>query len=166
MSKEFQRIKERQSVRTQLSEFIGTSIPRAVSASTPRSTILHRSPLFRRSTFNVSSTYVRFAFSPHSFKRTRSVDFFSLSFDLPMTHLFSRSQLIGSSLLFVHDGTQASLWMIDFGKTRLLPADIHITHAKAWIRGSHEDGYLIGLDNLILLFQEIIDELKLSLVTH
>jgi 1D-myo-inositol-triphosphate 3-kinase len=51
--------------------------------------------------------------------------------------------------------------MIDFGKTRLLPNDIHITHLKPWIRGSHEDGYLVGLDNLIVLFKEIMDELKL-----
>lgn len=75
-------------------------------------------------------------------------------------------KLIGSSLLFVHDSTQASLWMIDFGKTRLLSSDIHITHSKAWTRGSHEDGYLIGLDNLILLFQDIINELKLTLVSN
>jgi 1D-myo-inositol-triphosphate 3-kinase len=79
---------------------------------------------------------------------------------------FSIFKLIGSSLLFVHDATQASLWMIDFGKTRLLPTDFHITHSQSWIRGTHEDGYLIGLDNLILLFQEIIDELKLTLVSN
>jgi 1D-myo-inositol-triphosphate 3-kinase len=50
--------------------------------------------------------------------------------------------------------------MIDFGKTRLLPDGINITHEQAWIRGSHEDGYLFGLDNLISLFREIIDEIK------
>lgn len=80
--------------------------------------------------------------------------------------LFCFKKLIGSSLLFVHDATQASLWMIDFGKTRLLPADTHITHSKPWIRGTHEDGYLFGLDNLILLFQEIINELNLTLVSN
>ncbi len=75
-------------------------------------------------------------------------------------------KLIGSSLLFVHDASHASLWMIDFGKTRKLSSDVQITHSKPWIRGTHEDGYLIGLDNLILLFQEIIDELKLNLVSN
>ena len=50
--------------------------------------------------------------------------------------------------------------MIDFGKTRLLPDRFHPTHAIPWTRGSHEDGYLIGLDNLISLFREILDELK------
>lgn len=49
--------------------------------------------------------------------------------------------------------------MIDFGKTRLLPNNIHITHERAWIRGSHEDGYLMGLDNLVSLLREIIYEL-------
>lgn len=49
--------------------------------------------------------------------------------------------------------------MIDFGKTRLLSDDIHITHEKPWIRDSHEDGYLIGLDNLISILREIINEL-------
>lgn len=48
--------------------------------------------------------------------------------------------------------------MIDFGKTRLLPADIQINHRQIWRRGSHEDGYLLGLDNLISLFEEMIDE--------
>jgi 1D-myo-inositol-triphosphate 3-kinase len=56
--------------------------------------------------------------------------------------------------------------MIDFGKTRLLPPGIHVTHSKPWIRGTHEDGYLIGLDNLISFFQDIIDELKLTLVSN
>jgi len=68
--------------------------------------------------------------------------------------------------LFVHDATRASLWMIDFGKTRKLPADTYITHSQPWTRGAHEDGYLIGLDNLILFFQDIIDELKLTLVSN
>jgi 1D-myo-inositol-triphosphate 3-kinase len=49
--------------------------------------------------------------------------------------------------------------MIDFGKTRLLPDGIHTTHLKPWTRGSHEDGYLFGLDNLISLFREIINEI-------
>jgi len=50
--------------------------------------------------------------------------------------------------------------MIDFGKTRPLPPDIRITHLQPWTRGSHEDGYLFGLDNLISIFEEITDELR------
>ena len=56
--------------------------------------------------------------------------------------------------------------MIDFGKTRKLSSDIHITHSQAWRRGTHEDGYLIGIDNLILLFQDIIDELTSGSVSN
>ncbi|CAF1245113.1 unnamed protein product [Adineta ricciae] len=79
---------------------------------------------------------------------------------------FETHELIGSSLLFVHDANRASLWMIDFGKTRKLSSDIHITHSQAWQRGTHEDGYLIGIDNLILLFQDIIDELTSGSVSN
>lgn len=50
--------------------------------------------------------------------------------------------------------------MIDFGKTRPLPPNMHITHFQPWTRGSHEDGYLFGLDSLISIFQEIVNELR------
>lgn len=53
--------------------------------------------------------------------------------------------------------------MIDFGKTRPLPNGIAISHLRPWIRGSHEDGYLIGLDHLISLFEDIIAEWKYPL---
>lgn len=52
--------------------------------------------------------------------------------------------------------------MIDFGKTRPLAPAMEIRHDRVWTRGSHEDGYLIGLDNLISLFEQIIDEYRLT----
>ncbi|CAM4750377.1 unnamed protein product [Rotaria magnacalcarata] len=79
---------------------------------------------------------------------------------------FQTHEIIGSSLLFIHDANRASVWMIDFGKTRLLPDNIHLTHTQPWIRGTHEDGYLIGLDNLILIFKEIINDMKLNLTSN
>ncbi|KAJ6611637.1 hypothetical protein lerEdw1_015205, partial [Lerista edwardsae] len=58
--------------------------------------------------------------------------------------------VIGSSLLFLHDRRgQASVWMIDFGKTLPAPAHLALHHDAAWARGNHEDGYLIGLRHLI-----------------
>ncbi|KAJ6657014.1 hypothetical protein lerEdw1_003015 [Lerista edwardsae] len=63
---------------------------------------------------------------------------------------FRTHEVIGSSLLFLHDRRgQASVWMIDFGKTLPAPAHLALHHDAAWARGNHEDGYLIGLRHLI-----------------
>jgi 1D-myo-inositol-triphosphate 3-kinase len=48
--------------------------------------------------------------------------------------------------------------MIDFGKTRRLPDGIQITHDTPWQRHSHEDGYLIGLDHLIRMFEQMMSD--------
>lgn len=69
---------------------------------------------------------------------------------------FQSHEVIGSSLLFVHDSTQASIWLIDFAKTVSLPSGANITHMNEWIVGNHEDGYLIGINNLIQIFEELI----------
>jgi 1D-myo-inositol-triphosphate 3-kinase len=77
------------------------------------------------------------------FRSTRNFDYFVL-------------KLIGSSLLFVHDSKKAGVWMIDFGKTRELPEGLKITHRDQWIEGNHEDGYLIGIQSLVDLFTEML----------
>lgn len=59
-------------------------------------------------------------------------------------------------MLFVHDRNQASIWLIDFAKTVSLPKDVHLTHTNEWIVGNHEDGYLIGINNLIQIFEELL----------
>ena len=65
--------------------------------------------------------------------------------------------MIGSSLLFVHDDDKASIWLIDFAKTYPLPSGIKIDHSSPWTLGNHEDGYLVGLDNLIRIFGQLCD---------
>ncbi|XP_043112362.1 inositol-trisphosphate 3-kinase B [Puntigrus tetrazona] len=72
---------------------------------------------------------------------------------------FNRHEIIGSSLLFVHDcSSKANIWMIDFGKTVPTPEDVHLRHDIPWVEGNREDGYLIGLTSLITLLGEAIKQ--------
>ncbi|KPU77436.1 uncharacterized protein Dana_GF19401, isoform C [Drosophila ananassae] len=75
---------------------------------------------------------------------------------LAVSEFFQTHEVIGSSLLFVHDQTHASIWLIDFAKTVELPPQLRIDHYSAWKVGNHEDGYLIGINNLIDIFVELL----------
>lgn len=77
---------------------------------------------------------------------------------LAESHFFRTHELIGSSLLFVHDKRKASVWMIDFAKTVPVSDNVNIDHNSAWKVGNHEDGYLIGLDNLISIFDTLVKD--------
>lgn len=69
---------------------------------------------------------------------------------LEQSHFFRTHEIVGSSLLFVHDASgKAKVWMIDFGKTVPLPDSQTLDHRSPWVEGNREDGYLWGLDNLI-----------------
>ncbi|XP_063800910.1 inositol-trisphosphate 3-kinase B-like isoform X2 [Pseudophryne corroboree] len=75
--------------------------------------------------------------------------------------IFTKSRkdilVIGSSLLFVHDRRGFSnVWMIDFGKTSPAPSHITLRHDVPWEPGTHEDGYLMGLKNLIDTIRDIM----------
>ncbi|XP_034967348.1 inositol-trisphosphate 3-kinase B [Zootoca vivipara] len=82
---------------------------------------------------------------------------------LEMSPFFRGHEVIGSSLLFIHDKKeQAKVWMIDFGKTTPLPEGEVLQHNVPWIEGNREDGYLWGLENLL----EILTELSQSEDLH
>lgn len=86
---------------------------------------------------------------------------------LQRSDFFQTHEVIGSSLLFVHDRNQACIWLIDFAKTVSLPMGTNITHINEWTVGNHEDGYLIGISNLIQIFEEIMSsETKLEQIEY
>uniref|UniRef100_A0AAG5CPK4 Kinase n=1 Tax=Anopheles atroparvus TaxID=41427 RepID=A0AAG5CPK4_ANOAO len=85
---------------------------------------------------------------------------------LEYSEFFKGHEVIGSSLLFVHDRHKASVWLIDFAKTVILPENVTITHDSKWKVGNHEDGYLIGINNLIEIFSEVHDRQTMQSLTE
>ncbi|XP_075156151.1 inositol-trisphosphate 3-kinase A-like isoform X2 [Haematobia irritans] len=79
---------------------------------------------------------------------------------LECSDFFRSHEVIGSSLLFVHDRKQANVWLIDFAKTVHLPENHFIDHSSTWKVGNHEDGYLIGINNLIEIYSELEMEIN------
>jgi len=68
-------------------------------------------------------------------------------------------ECIGTSLLVAADSVgQADVFWIDFAKTRKLPADVTIDHRSTWILGNHEDGLLFGVDNMVEIWSELLEE--------
>ncbi|XP_029964402.1 inositol-trisphosphate 3-kinase Cb [Salarias fasciatus] len=78
---------------------------------------------------------------------------------LDQSVFFRTHEVVGSSLLFVHDSSgKARVWMIDFGKTVPLPPDQTLDHRTPWVEGNREDGYLWGLDNLIDILSSMLPQ--------
>jgi len=73
-----------------------------------------------------------------------------------------RHSFVGMSLLFIVEqgGPSAGVYLIDFAKTLPLPEGVSINHKSAWEPGNHEDGFLIGIDNLILSWEQVLSQLS------
>ena len=76
--------------------------------------------------------------------------------DFKNSKLFSSHEFIGTSLLFVVDRSRCQMWMIDLEKMSSVPPHVSIDHESGWVQGSYQDGYLLGLDNLISIFTDIV----------
>ncbi|XP_061650802.1 inositol-trisphosphate 3-kinase A [Phyllopteryx taeniolatus] len=78
---------------------------------------------------------------------------------LKKSQFFKQHEVIGSSLLFIHDHTcNAQVWIIDFGKSTALPEGHVLKHDVPWREGNREDGYLLGLQNLIRTLEAVSSE--------
>lgn len=78
---------------------------------------------------------------------------------LEKSDFFKAHEVVGSSLLFVHDLTgKAGIWMIDFGKTVPMQPLLTLDHRSPWVEGNREDGYLWGLDNFIDILTNMLPD--------
>ncbi|CAJ0962681.1 unnamed protein product, partial [Mesorhabditis belari] len=68
---------------------------------------------------------------------------------------FATHEVVGSSLLLMYDQDKVGVWAIDFAKSTKIEPGRVLTHRKTWTPGNNEDGYLMGLDNLIQIVEDI-----------
>ncbi|VDO91715.1 unnamed protein product [Heligmosomoides polygyrus] len=65
------------------------------------------------------------------------------------SQFFATHEVVGSSILVVHDSEKVNCWMIDFAKSSPVHSTRRLDHRTPWVPGNSEDGYLTGIDNLI-----------------
>ncbi|XP_021952438.2 inositol-trisphosphate 3-kinase homolog [Folsomia candida] len=68
---------------------------------------------------------------------------------LESSEFFKTHEMIGSSLLLIHDQNRCGVWIIDFAKT--FKSSTPLDHRSTWKIGNRADGVLTGIDNLIRL---------------
>ncbi|KAK6725928.1 hypothetical protein RB195_004318 [Necator americanus] len=71
------------------------------------------------------------------------------------SRFFATHEVVGSSILIVHDSEKVNCWMIDFAKSSPVEPPKVMDHRTTWIPGNSEDGYLTGIDNLVKILEEM-----------
>ncbi|KAJ1369812.1 Inositol-trisphosphate 3-kinase [Parelaphostrongylus tenuis] len=71
------------------------------------------------------------------------------------SRFFATHEVVGSSLLIVHDSEKVNCWMIDFAKSSPVDPPKSLNHRTPWVPGNSEDGYLTGIDNLIKILEDM-----------
>lgn len=73
-------------------------------------------------------------------------------------------EMVGASILLTADRTGVTKAnLIDFAKTTPMTAKMStIDHRSPWDMGNHEDGVLLGLDNLISSFEAVVGRLQVG----
>ncbi|XP_011505987.1 PREDICTED: inositol-trisphosphate 3-kinase A isoform X2 [Ceratosolen solmsi marchali] len=74
---------------------------------------------------------------------------------IEQSEYFLTHEVIGSSIFMIYDNEKVGVWLIDFAKTCAVPNGHKLTHRREWQQGNHEEGFLFGLDNLILILEEV-----------
>lgn len=69
---------------------------------------------------------------------------------------FNQHEIVGSSILIVYDEDNIGAWLIDFAKSRRLGENIQVDHRRSWVPGNCEEGLLYGMDQLIDIFGNIL----------
>lgn len=64
---------------------------------------------------------------------------------------FKTHEVIGSSIFLIFDENSVGAWLIDFAKTQAVPEGIVVNHRTPWKQGNYEEGFLYGLDRLIMV---------------
>ncbi|XP_058799104.1 inositol-trisphosphate 3-kinase homolog [Phymastichus coffea] len=78
-----------------------------------------------------------------------------LRLKVEQSEYFQTHEVIGSSIFMIYDDRKVGVWLIDFAKTCQVPAGCKLTHRRDWQQGNHEEGFLLGLDNLIATLEEV-----------
>eukprot|EP00419_Tripos_fusus_P008051 CAMPEP_0172685872 /NCGR_PEP_ID=MMETSP1074-20121228/20542_1 /TAXON_ID=2916 /ORGANISM="Ceratium fusus, Strain PA161109" /LENGTH=392 /DNA_ID=CAMNT_0013505093 /DNA_START=159 /DNA_END=1337 /DNA_ORIENTATION=- len=76
--------------------------------------------------------------------------------------IFRNNEFVGCSLLFVADarGPRAGVYLIDFAHTTPVPSGMNVDHRSQWKPGNHEDGILLGMDNVIACWERVLEMLE------